>query len=151
MSGLKRKRQLSEETGGLVKNHISDRDMDKKSEVKMESVYEKTLLKLRNGARNASNNNMGAAGDPAAAIPAAAAVPAPPSVGQQCSSCLNKTGISGRCASCRQWACPTCLRFCSSCSLYENPAAKICGNCSVVDDHRSTVLCLGCRHHHQMQ
>ena len=67
MSGLKRKRPDDEfansNSSALVKNHVSDKDMDKKSEVRMESVYQKTLLKLRNGARNASNNNMGASGD----------------------------------------------------------------------------------------
>ena len=136
MSGLKRKR--SEECGGLVKNHVSDRDMDQKSEVKMQSVFEKTLLKLRNGARNASNNNMGGGAEVA---------PIVPPVGQHCSSCLNKSGTSalGRCASCSQWACNNCLRFCSSCSLYENPSAKICGNCSVAKDQGS-IVCLGCRH-----
>ena len=66
MSGLKRKRpddEFASSNSTLVKNHVSDKDMDKKSEVRMESVYQKTLLKLRNGARNASNNNMGASGD----------------------------------------------------------------------------------------
>merc|ERR1711962_219170 len=66
MSGLKRKRpddEFASSNSSLVKNHVSDKDMDKKSEVRMESVYQKTLLKLRNGARNASNNNMGASGD----------------------------------------------------------------------------------------
>ena len=66
MSGLKRKRpddEFASSNSTMVKNHVSDKDMDKKSEVRMESVYQKTLLKLRNGARNASNNNMGASGD----------------------------------------------------------------------------------------
>ena len=51
----------------------------------------------------------------------------------QCCSCLNKCIVStaGRCGSCSRWSCSACLKFCLSCSLYENPAAKICGNCSV--------------------
>jgi len=153
MSGLKRKRpddEFANSNSALVKNHVSDKDMDKKSEVRMESVYQKTLLKLRNGARNASNNNMGASGDSQAQPDQGAS-----KLTTQCCSCLNKCIVStaGRCGSCSRWSCSACLKFCLSCSLYENPAAKICGNCSVPTasptDHNA-VLCLNCRHQHMM-
>ena len=47
---------------GLAKNHISDREVNSgvQQEVRMRSVYEKTLALLYRGSRNAANNNTSA-------------------------------------------------------------------------------------------
>lgn len=41
-----------------LKCHVSEKDITKRSSVAMDAVYNKTLTKLFNGAKNASNNNL---------------------------------------------------------------------------------------------
>jgi len=41
-----------------IKCHVSEKDITKRSSSAMEAVYNKTLAKLFNGAKNASNNNL---------------------------------------------------------------------------------------------
>ena len=116
----KRRCPWAHESERIVKNHVSDRDKESKSEQKMKAVHQKTLYMLFSGAKKSEEESR---------------APTP-----SCVSCVRlQSGIVfNLCQSCRGSTCSSCLSSCLGCDV------RICGNCSVEANLQERV-CLSCR------
>ena len=95
----------NEDQSRIRKSHLSQKDLEKRSESAMVTVHSKTLDKLFQGARKLSeiSNQM------------------------KCDSCVSLRGGASisRCISCQSLACNFCQDRCDTCSSF------VCGKCSI--------------------
>ena len=95
----------NEDQSRIRKSHLSQKDLEKRSESAMVTVHSKTLDKLFQGAKKLSeiSNQM------------------------KCDSCVSLRGGASisRCISCQSLACNFCQDRCDTCSSF------VCGKCSI--------------------
>ena len=89
----------------LRKNHLTQKDLEKRSESAMVSVHSKTLDKLFQGAKKLNEK----------------------SIQLKCDSCVSLRGgySISQCISCQSLACNFCQERCDTCS------SLVCGKCSI--------------------
>ncbi len=96
----------NEDHSRLRKSHLSQKDVEKKSESAMASVYAKTLGKLFQGSAKLKKSSTQSEA--------------------QCQSCVSLTSkIAHPCKSCKNFVCSKCQESCENCS------AQVCGQCSL--------------------
>ena len=98
----------NEDHSRIRKNHLSQRDIEKRSESAMVSVHTKTMNKLFQGSKTFNSKTQ-----------------------LSCDSCVTSTSNTSKlispCPSCQSMACSNCIENCENCSR------SICGRCSIQD------------------